>query len=103
MRRGERYISRTVGRSEGRVRCSSFPPLDRLTLPSTASLFPSTALLYNDYQPGRQLPTSPPSTYLLVYFVVAVCYQVSTFATVPSSLSLTRSFRFTYPFVVARV
>ena len=80
-----------------------FPPSTASLFPSTASLFPSTALLYNDYQPGRQLPTSPPSTYLLVYFVVAVCYQVSTFVTVSSSLSLIRSFRFTYPFVVAGV
>ena len=71
--------------------------------PSTVSLFPSTALLYYDYQPSRRLPTSPPPTYVLVYSVVAVCYQVGTFANVPSSFSLMRSFRFSYFFVVAGV
>ena len=50
-----------------------------------------------DYQPSCRLPTSPPPTYLLVYFVVAVCYQVSTFATVPSLFSPTHSFRFSDP------
>ncbi|KAL1671197.1 hypothetical protein EV122DRAFT_285216 [Schizophyllum commune] len=33
---------------------------------------PTTA----DCRPRRRPPTSPPPTYLLVYFVVAVCYQV---------------------------
>lgn len=56
-----------------------------------------------DCRPRRRLPTSPPPTYLLVYFVDAVCYQVSTFATVLSSFSLTRSFRFRYLYVVAGI
>ena len=56
-----------------------------------------------DYQPSCRLPTSPPPTYLLVYFVVAVCYQVSTFATVLSSFSLTRSLRFSHLYVVAGI
>ena len=94
---------------EGRARRSSFPPFDRPPLIIDPFLLSSTTLLYYDYQPSRdcrprrRLPTSQPPTYLLVYFVVAVCYQVSTFATVPSSFSLTRPLRFIYLYVVASV
>ena len=76
-------------------RSSPRPPSSYPQPPSSTT----TTFLYYDYQTRRRLPTSPPSTYLLVYFVVAVCYQVSTFATAPSSFSLIRSFRFTHPFV----
>ena len=57
-----------------------------LSLPRPSRSFPrppsstATADLAADCRPRRRPPTSPPPTYLLVDFVVVVCYRVSTFA-----------------------